>query len=789
MKQMTKVGRDNHRNTETQNKKNLIHFCASVILWSFSALIFSPICLSAADSKELSVTKVIVVGQRRIDTDALMQQVKSGPGKVDQRVVAEDIKRLYQTGFFEQVSASLVEEGKLQVLKFSLQEKPVVRKVFIKGNDDISKAQIEEILKFDGQKFLDAGQIDALIEAVKVLYQGEGFYDVQVTYSVVPVGDNQVDLTFSFVEGQKYKIREIKFVGLEKVDDSDLKDAMQTKRYKWWNSWIYGTGRLNKDMLSNDRNLMRQWFLDHGLIDAVIEEPVVEKRDNGIYISVKVHEGEEYQFGNVQASGDLFEGDIGKTIEGAKAKSGEMFNASLLREDTFSISEKYTDIGYAYTNVIPKTRVDPTSRSVDVDFEVNQGPKVSIDQIHIRGNDKTYDNVIRRELAISEQETFSSSKIKRSQELLRRRGYFEEVTIAPEEKKDGSKDKIDLGVNVREASTGTISAGAGYSSGDGALFNARTTENNLWGTGRSIDLEVDVGADRNNAVLTLEDPRVNDSLWSLSGNLLRTEREYSDFDKNQSGGGITAGYPLEEFFGESFEDVRFYTQYQYLVTDIHDVDPLEASQFVIDSEGTSTTSSVTPSVVRNKIDNPLNPTNGSKQTVSVELAGIGGDEEFYQLELKNQWYEPILDSGIGQFIFSWRTNFGYGESFNGEDFPLSQRYFPGGINSVRGYKNRTLGPKDERGNEYGGSKQFINNFELIFPLFEQAGLKGVIFYDMGQAFDDDENIDLGDLRKAWGYGFRWNSPLGPIRVEIGFPIDKEEGEDGTVTLFSFGAPL
>ena len=241
--------------------------------------------------------------------------------------------------------------------------------------------------------------------------------------------------------------------------------------------------------------------------------------------------------------------------------------------------------------------------------------------------------------------------------------------------------------------------------------------------------------------------------------------------------------------GENFQDINASFRYEYLAIDINNLKD-DVADFVRQSAGSSTSSSVTPQLTRNTIDNPLNPTKGSKQVLSTEVAGAGGNEKFYLVEAKNQWYQPLFDPGFGPFVFSWRTTADYGDSLDNDPFPLFRRFFPGGINSVRGYKARTLGPKDDRGNEFGGSKQLINNFETIFPLVNSAGLRGVVFYDAGQAFDDNKSITLSELRTAYGAGIRWASPLGPIRLEFGFPISPKEGEnDKMVTLFSFGAPF
>ncbi|NDC37608.1 MAG: hypothetical protein EBZ48_06100, partial [Proteobacteria bacterium] len=343
----------------------------------------------------------------------------------------------------------------------------------------------------------------------------------------------------------------------------------------------------------------------------------------------------------------------------------------------------------------------------------------------------------------------------------------------------------------REGSTGTFSAGAGYSTADGPIITGKISENNILGTGRSLTLNVDVGTQYDNATIGITDRRINDTYWYGSANLFRTYRQFSDFDRVLTGGSMEAGYPLEQIFGEAFQDIQFSEQYEYLDINIKNVNKESAAQLVIDSEGTSTSSAVTTKLQRNTINNPLDPKEGSRQVISFETSGLGGSEKYYLVEGKQQFYYPLLDSAMDftDLVFSWRTSVGYGESYTDDPFPLFKRYFPGGINSVRGYTNRGLGPRDSRGNEYGGSKQLINNLELIVPLARSAGLKGVVFYDAGQAFDDNESIRIQDLRQGYGGGIRWSSPLGPIRVEFGFPIDRKEGERHMVTMFAFGAPF
>lgn len=768
---------------------------ALTVSW-FARRIASVACLALAmtvgeavaqEAGRMSISGVEIVGNRRIDSAAIEAQLTASSGTVTSEAINQDVKVLYNSGFFDRVAVSVVvDEAGQRKLRYTVTEKPVARKILIKGNDEVSESDLADVVKLDGKRFVDRSKLQALSRKAVSYYQGEGFYDASLDYSMEQVGDNEVDVTFKVDEGKRYRVREVKLQGVKNLDVDDISSNLQTRRYKWWNSWIFGTGRVNQEMTESDKQIIRQYLLDHGRLEGTVGEASVEKRDDGLYVAFDVNEGQEFKVGKVRAGGDLVAGSADKTLDGIKSSEGDVFNASQVREDIFAITDKFSDEGYAFANVVPNTSLNRESGTVDVDFTSTRGQKVRVNNINISGNEKTYDHVIRRWLTIGEQETYSSSKIKRSQTLLQRLGAFDEVSITNKPTSDPSV--VDLDVVVKEATTGSFSAGAGYSTANGSIFNTRVSENNLFGTGRKLNLNLDFGSQVSNQILSLDDPRINDTWVSGGIDGFRTTRRYNDFWREVAGGGVNAGYPLERVLGEWWEDINANLKYELQHVNIYDVKDY-ASQFVKDSEGTSLASSVTPSLIRNTINNPLNPTSGSRQIISYEQAGLGGDQEYYVVEARNSWFYPLLETSFGEFVLSDRSSFGYGESLNDDPFPLFKRYFPGGINSVRGYRNRTLGPEDENGREYGGSKQLVNNLELIFPLINSAGFKGVIFYDVGQAFDDDEPIAVDALRQAWGYGIRWNSPMGPIRVEFGHPIARQENERGVQTMFSFGAPL
>jgi outer membrane protein insertion porin family len=733
----------------------------SVRLWWLILCLLPAAGYAAEAGQSYAVDQVQIEGNRRIDSEAIRQIIKAQKGSVAGGQIDEDIKALYRTGYFDQVTASIVaSDAGRQSLKYFVVEKPVARKVFILGNEELSESDLSDVLKFEGKRFVD---------------------------KVVPIGENQVDVTFNVKEGKRYRIRGVKLAGLSKIEEDDVLGLLQTKRYKWWSSWLFGTGRVNADVLQNDKLIVQQYLIDHGFIDGKVSDAAVVKVENGLEVVFSASEGAEYRLGKISAAGDLIDGSQKKTLKGIKSKSGGVFCGSCLREDSFIVSDKFADRGYAFVNVVPDTKVDRAGALVDVSFESSKGRPVTIDRIRIKGNNKTYDNVIRREIRVAEQELYSASKIRRSQAMLERLGYFEEVNIGQEPAKE--PDKLNLDVNVREGSTGAFSVGAGYSTGDGFIVNTQVSENNFFGMGRQVMMNVDWGTQRDNMVLSYLDNRFRDSFWSLGADVYRTNRQFQDFDRRLTGGGFRFGYPLENVWGVWAQDMSFSIKYEYMGIDISDVNPLDAAPLVVESQGKSTASVITPQLVRNTINNPLNPSRGSRQVLSFETAGLGGEEEYWVGEFNNQYYVPLLHGSSGDLVFAWRFKLGYGQSFNDDPFPLFRRYFPGGINSVRGYKDRTLGPTDDQGHEYGGSKQVVDNLELIFPLVNSAGLKGVVFYDVGQAYDDDETMTASKLRQAYGFGIRWTSPLGPIRVEFGFPVDRRDGEESMVTLFSFGAPM
>lgn len=746
------------------------------------------------------IDRVEIRGNQRVEEQAIRVQLRARAGaSFDEAMVDEDIRALWRTGFFDRVEADWSVENGQHVLTYRVRERPYIKEVAIEGEKKISKEDIDAALKIRPNTILDVNKIQRGIEEVKKLYAKKGYLDARVDYKTEPLPDNQVRLRFIVDEGKVVRIAEIRFEGARAFSKRQLLKNMQTQE-KWLLSFLTGAGNLDSDVLKTDLERLTAFYYDHGYIDVKVDEPKVERRKDGLHVTIRIDEGQPYNVGRVEIAGDLLP-DMAPAQQRLKLKPGERFRTSKLREDISMLTDFYGDAGYAFVNVSPDTDVDPSSRSVDVTYKVSKGPEVFIDRILITGNTKTRDKVIRRELRLGEQERFSGTKLKRSQERLRRLGFFEDINITT--RKAAREDRLDLLVDVKEGSTGAFSAGAGISSGETYLFNVRLSELNFLGRGQRLILNADFGSIRRNISLDVSEPYFLDSELTLGFTAFNWQLIFDQFTRGGTGAAVRLLYPLpalgwDELWGYSLEDTRLGLEYRLENAEITDVSALAPSQIAAE-QGSSLTSSLTPRLYRDTRNHPFDPTAGSMQDLSLEFAGLGGQSKFYRLEARTRFYYPFYRSeNWGTFVYSLGAQIGYGRGWAGRvELPLFERYFPGGINSVRGFRILSLGQRvplmDPFGNNLGrtsigGSQQLIFNNDFIFPIVESIGLKGVLFFDAGNAFLAARGIDLGNMRLATGAGIRWLSPIGPLRIEVGFPVNPRVGDDRQTVMFSFGAP-
>jgi outer membrane protein insertion porin family len=766
------------------------------------------------------IERVEILGNQRVEDEAIRIKLKErSGGTYDPQGVDDDIRAIYKMGFFDDVRATMDRQNGVWVLTYDVHERPFIRQVHVEGNKKIDTEELEGMLHVRPTTILDPQKARQGIDEAKSAYEKKGYLDADIRYETTPVGENEVDVTFLVDEHEPVRIQHIEFEGNTQFDDGDLKKVMQTGERSIL-SPITGAGNLDREVLKTDTERLTAYYYENGFIDVRIDEPKIERQEDGLTVTIKIDEGDQYRFGKITTGGETLP-EIEELQQGRfDAQEGEIFKPSLLRKDITALTEAYGDRSYAFVNVTPATNIDQADKRVDVTYTITRGPAVSIDRIEISGNTKTRDKVIRRELELEEQGQFSGTALRRSQDRLRRLGFFEDVNITT--RKADSEDKLDMIVDVREGNTGAFSAGAGISSGESFLFNVRLSESNLFGRGQALVFNADFGSIRRNISLSFTEPYFLDTPLTVGVDLFNWQLEFDQFTRGGTGGGIRTLYPFPALgldvihmgpLGEvSLLDTRLGVEYRIENAEISNV-ARSAATVLRAAAGTSLTSSIIPRIFRDTRNNLLDPTSGSFQDFSIEIAGLGGDSDYINAQSRARWYIPVWQiPKLGPLTFATGWNFGYGFGYGDEDeLPLFERYFPGGINSLRGFEVRSLGPRVDvfeqgkgdnsncpfgpnscgrllRRDVIGGSQQLVFNNELIFPIVQSLGLKGVFFCDAGNAFLASQGIDFSGMRVSVGGGIRWLSPIGPLRIEYGAPLNAQSGDQIQHIQFSFGAP-
>lgn len=769
------------------------------------------------DTKKIGA--VLVGGNDRVEEEAIRVYIKSLVGEpLDQQKVDTDIRAIYNMGFFKDVEARVTEQNGKTTLTYQVTERPLLREVRIEGNKALAKDEVETKLKIHPRTILNPVKIRRGIDEVKKEYEKKGYLDADITYRTETTTAGETSLTFTIDEKEKVGIKELLFEGNVAFTADELRGVIATKQKNFLSRFL-STGVLNRDALKTDTERLTAYYYDNGYINVRIDEPKVERKEDGLYVTLRIDEGEQFTIGEVGFTGDVPGGEEEAKLR-ITLEEGKTFKASILRDDVFRLTGYFSDQGYAFVNVEPETAVNPEKKVVNIHYRVDKGPEVYVDRVEIAGNTKTRDKVIRRELRVEEQGLFSASALQLSKERVQRLGFFEDVNLATQ--RGAKNDLLNVLVDVKEAQTGAFSVGAGFNSSTSIVATARVQENNLMGRGQSLVIGASIGTRYKNSIVSFSDPYAFDTRFSLGGDLFDWRFAFEDFDRSGTGAGLRTSYPLvslgfESAWGYPLEDVYFGMNYQYEQSKISNFDDITPSAIRAE-RGKKTSGLVTPNFSRNTLNNPQDPTEGSFQQLSFGYAGLGGSTNYKKAELEARFFIPVYRSpSWGQFTLMTGGFFGYGAgdiSFTEEahigskrtpvlkdDLPLFDRYFPGGINSVRGFGERSLGPREKvtvvlnggnggRRKTYrrpiGGSEELILNNELIFPLVQQLNLKGLVFADLGNAFTHEQGLDLSDLRYSVGAGIRWRSPFGPIRIELGRALNAKSDEKTSSIHFSFG---
>jgi outer membrane protein insertion porin family len=708
--------------------------------------------------KRDKVAKVLVAGNKRIEADAIKEIIKTKPGDVYiTKSLSQDLKDVYAMGYFEDIRIEAEESPQGKVIIFRVKEKPSIRIIRFQGNKVYKDDAIKENLSIRTGSILNIFKVRSNIKRIEELYKEKNYHNVKVTYNISQLETNQADLEFVIQEGENILIRHIKFEGNNAYKDKKLKKMMETSE-KGFFSWMTSSGALNREDLEQDIAKLSAFYYNNGYIQARVGEPQIEFRKNWIDITIKIDEGPRFKVNNVNVTGDLVlpEEELKKTL---KITKETYYNREIVRNDVLALTDLYSDEGYAYAEISPRIDKNFDELIVNIAYVVAKRNQVYFENIVIGGNKKTRDKVIRRELMVYEQELFKGKGLKRSIRNLYRLDYFEDIKVNTV--KGSSDDKVILKIDVTEKPTGTFSFGAGYSTVENVFGMVSISQNNLFGRGQILELDAQLGGTTTLYRLNFTEPWLFDIPLSARLDVFDWETDYDSYDRDSQGAGVRFSYPVYKFLRASIG-------YSYEVSDIDNIEE-NASVSIKELEGENTTSSITTSLIYDSRNRRFNPTRGSRHIISVEYAGLGGDVAFTKYLGETGWYIPVF----WDIVTFLHGEIGYVEENSGGILPDYERFYLGGLNSLRGYDWRDVFVLDENGDEIGGNKYVQFNAELLIPVLKKQGVVGLLFYDTGNVYNDGESIDLGDLRKTAGFGFRWYSPMGPIRLERGYIIDSE----------------
>lgn len=720
------------------------------------------------------IAEVRVQGNERIEADAVKSVAKSARGEVLRPgQVRDDIKAIYQMGYFEEVKAEVTDSPTGKILTFVVQEKPTVQEVHIKGNKKIKENDILAALHTKPYTVLQRNVINEDVQRITKLYHDKAYFNVDVKTTVdFPRDPRQAVVTFSIQENQKIYIKKINFTGNKYYSPRTLRGVMETKEEMFLLTLLTDRGILQQDKLNTDVDRLTAYYHDQGFMDAQVGTPVVSREKDGFSINIPINEGERYRVASVAVTGDLLD-DQTKVNKNLESKPKAYFSREKLRHDIDYLTKRYLDQGYAYAEIVPQVKRDQENHTATIDFQARKGNTVHIERIAISGNTKTKDNVIRREIRLAEGDTFSGTKLEQSNTNLRKLDYFENLEISPSE---GSQpDAMNLNIKVKEKTTGTISIGGGYSSDDGLFAGGEITQRNLFGRGQTLALKAQISTEAARYSLSFLEPSLFDTLYSAGFDIYKWNREYPDFTKDSEGFVARIGHPFGDYS-------NLYAAYNLENANVSDLSSY-TDPYLLSQEGQQIKSSVTVSAVRDTTDSRLMPTRGSINTAAVEMSSpvLGSDSDFVAYTLTSGWFVPLYWKLVGYV----RGRFGYIEELDKENnpIPIYERFFLGGINSHRGYDWGELGPTDPFGNEIGGIKFGLFTVELLFPLVEKLGMRGVFFMDTGNAFLGSESFDFGEFKTAVGPGLVWASPFGPFRVFWAYNLTREP--DSSLSKFQF----
>lgn len=780
------------------------------------------------------IERIRVQGSRRVDADDVRATMRLRQGlRCTDEGVARDARRLWDLGFFDDLRIEAEIDADSVELVVSVVERPAIARVVFAGNDEIEDDDIDEEVTLREGGILSIPDVRRQIAKIRDLYAEEGYFLARVTYDINRLANdnNEVEVRFDIEEGEEVEVRRIRFVGNQNIDSDELRGIMQTSQTGFF-SFISSNNHYDSETFDEDTTRLQAYYYDQGYLGVRVGTPRVELTSDRRYIdiTVPIDEGPRYRIGELEVeeldadgqSVEAIEDDLRDEVDLAQ---GDYFSRTKVALGIQEITRIYRDAGYARVEVTPETRLDGDEHVVDLRLAIVRGPLVHIERIVIRGNSKTRDRVIRRELQILEGDQYNQTLIERSKRRVNALGYFERVDLS--EEAGTAPDLMVLTITVVEKPTGTFQVGAGFSSIEQFIITAQIQQQNLFGNGQSLSLQLQLSGIRQLVQIRFVEPYFLSTQWLLSGDVFKTVRQFSFFTRDSTGAGFTFGHPIVD------PRFRFSLGYRFEYIDISN-----ATGGIFSSSRTAQgatlfnqlplqntfrdgiTSSLRFSLSWDNRDNRIVATDGWYASYSAELAErfIGSEQLFFRQNAFVRFYRPIW----GPLVFKANIEAGLITSRQADGVPLYERYFLGGIFNIRGYPLNSIGPRasipsttdpnrspPRSGNGFpagvgiGGNFQAFYQLEVEFPILTSVGIRGVIFTDGGNTWNLEDRlcqspatadsgvtgacgVDLSEIRTSVGFGVRWFSPLGPLRFEWGIPLFRREWEEPIRFEFTIG---
>jgi outer membrane protein insertion porin family len=753
----------------------------------------------ATQANAQTIAQIRIEGNQRVEEETVLSYLQFSRGEeFDPEKIDESIKVLFQTGLFADVQ--MFQRGNTLVIK--LEENPLINQVNFEGNKEIADDALAKEVEVRERMIFTKARVRSDTQRVLALYQKSGYYNVRVAPKLIRLPENRVNLVFEVTEGSETTIKTISFEGNDAFSDGQLRDIIGTAEHSWWN-FFQKNDTYDPDRLEYDKELLRRHYLRHGYADFNIISADAQLSPDGDYfeISFAVEEGPRYTIADVAVNIGNTNLDPEKLKEVIKTGVGDDYNATKVDKTVENLALEASRQGFVFARVEPKVDRNVGQGSLNISYNIEEGRRAYVEQIIIEGNTRTLDEVIRRELLIYEGDAFNRTLIERARRRLTSLDFFDKIDFQEEE--GSAPDKINLVVVVQEKSTGKISFSVGYSSYEQVIGTVELSERNFMGRGQFVKLNTTMSFKRQQVDFGFTEPYFMGMPISAGVDIFATKSDNSktsSYESTNIGFALRTGFKLDEFSSLGFK-------YTLAYRDVDGIDEDHASPAIIAQEGSSIKSSIGATYTWDDLDNPNRPTLGFRGQLESEVAGLGGDTYYGRVEAHGWYFYPLYEESI---ILKLEGNAGHIEAFNGKDVPLQDRFFKG-AESFRGFAQAGVGPR-QRGNDgdtdaIGGQSYAIATAELTFPvgLPEQWGIEGAAFTDFGTVFGTPESTladgagtcDTGDgtactvfdtmaFRASVGAGLIWQSPFGPLRFEVAYPLMKAKYDETEWFRFSIG---